>query len=130
MDSRYMLGIAELDAQHEEIETAFNELQKAVDDQEHWREALDNLCEKLHFHFRVEESIMHVFAYPETLEHKRSHMEILKSVERYKGKDLTSADIDQLKSHPLQLFFEQILNQDLRFAAFILRNKDRLGLQQ
>lgn len=128
MDSRYILGIAELDAQHEEIEAAFKVLQTAMEDKKDWRNALDRLSEKLRFHFRAEESIMHVFAYPETLEHKRSHLEILKAVESYKGRVLTEADIAQLKSHPVELFFEQILNQDLRFAAFLLRNKERLGL--
>ena len=29
----------------------------------------------------------------------------------------------------MQLFQEQILSQDMRFAAFLTRNKERLGMQ-
>ena len=130
MDSRYMLGISELDSQHEEIETVFIALQAAIDDKDRWHTLLENLCEKLKFHFYAEESIMRVFAYPEYQEHRKSHLEILKTVEGYRNRDLTDADIATLRDHPLQLFLEQILTQDLRFAAFINRNRERLGIVQ
>ena len=44
-------------------------------------------------------------------------------------RELTDADIAKLRDQPLQLFLDQILSQDLRFAAFIHRNKERLGIQ-
>lgn len=125
-----MLGISELDSQHEEIETVFIALQAAIDDKDRWHTLLENLCEKLRFHFYAEESIMRVFAYPEYQEHRKSHLEILKTVEGYRNRDLTDADIATLRDHPLQLFLEQILTQDLRFAAFINRNRERLGIVQ
>lgn len=130
MDSRYILGISELDSQHEEIETIFLALQAAIDDKDRWHTLLENLCEKLKFHFYAEESIMRVFAYPEYQEHRKSHLEILKTVEGYRNRVLTDADIATLRDHPLQLFLEQILTQDLRFAAFINRNRERLGIVQ
>ncbi len=130
MDSKYILGISELDSQHEEIETVFIALQAAIDDKDRWHTLLENLCEKLRFHFYAEESIMKVFAYPEYQEHRKSHLEILKTVESYRNRDLSDADITMLRDHPLQLFLDQILNQDLRFAAFINRNRDRLGIVQ
>jgi len=130
VDSRYILGISELDSQHEEIETIFLALQAAIDDKDRWHTLLENLCEKLKFHFYAEESIMRVFAYPEYQEHRKSHLEILKTVEGYRNRVLTDADIATLRDHPLQLFLEQILTQDLRFAAFINRNRERLGIVQ
>ncbi len=129
MDSKYILNITELDSQHEEIETIFIALQAAIDDKERWHALLENLCEKLKFHFYAEESIMRVFAYPEYQEHRKSHLEILKTVEGYRNRDLTEADVATLRDHPMQLFLEQILTQDLRFAAFLNRNKERLGIQ-
>lgn len=129
MDQKYILGISEMDSQHTEIETALIALQDAIDDKERWHTLLEDLYEKLRFHFHAEESIMQVFAYPEYQEHRRSHLEILHSVEGYRNRELTDADIAKLKQQPLQLFFEQILSQDLRFAAFIHRNKERLGIQ-
>ena len=129
MDSKYILSISEMDAQHEEIEAGFVALQAALDDKERWNALLENLCEKIKFHFYAEESIMKVFAYPEFQEHRKSHLDILKSVESYRNRVLTDADIAELRDHPLALFLEQILSQDLRFAAFIKRNKERLGIQ-
>ena len=129
MDSKYILGITELDSQHEEIETVLFALQAAMDDKDRWHTLLDDLCEKLRFHFYAEESIMKVFAYPEFQEHRKSHLDILKSVESYRNRVLTDADIAELRDHPLALFLEQILSQDLRFAAFIKKNKERLGIQ-
>ena len=129
MDSKYILGISEMDSQHEGIETVLIALQDAIDDKERWHSLLENLYEKLRFHFHAEESIMQVFAYPEYQEHRRSHLEILNSVEGYRNRELTDTDIARLRDQPLQLFLEQILSQDLRFAAFIHRNKERLGIQ-
>ncbi|MEI7611275.1 MAG: hemerythrin domain-containing protein [Betaproteobacteria bacterium] len=132
MDSKYKLGITELDSQHEEIETQLIVLQQALQANER-RDSLprllESLCEKLKFHFYAEESIMQVFAYPEFEEHKASHLRILRSVDVLKDGKLTDEDIKILKEQPMQLFFEQILSQDMRFAAFIQRNKERLGIQ-
>ena len=128
MDSKYSLGITELDSQHAEIEALFIALEESPDYKEGWHARLESLCEKLRFHFYAEESIMQIFAYPETQEHKRKHLEILKSVESYKDKQLTKADIRKLKEQPMQLFLDQILSQDMAFAAFIKRNKERLGI--
>ncbi len=132
MDSKYALGISELDAQHEEIEADFIAFSAALTDQNRWSDLpgmLDSLYEKLKFHFHAEESIMQIFAYPEALEHKKSHLEILKSVEVHKNSQLSDTEIKRLRDQPLQLFMEQILSQDMRFAAFIKRSKDRLGIQ-
>ena len=129
MDSKYILSISEMDAQHEEIEAGFIALQAALDDKERWNALLENLCEKLKFHFYAEESIMKVFAYPEYQEHRKSHLEILKTFESYRNRDLTDADIATRRDYPLQLFLDQILSQDLRFAAFLNRNRERLGIQ-
>jgi hemerythrin-like metal-binding protein len=131
VDSKYLLGIEELDAQHEGIETLFNALQEAIEDKAQWPrlpELFASLCEKLKFHFYAEESIMQIFSYPESQDHKRSHNEILKSLESFNGGNLNKAEIKKLKEQPMQLFLEQILTQDMRFAAFIQRNRSRLGL--
>jgi hemerythrin len=132
VDSKYKLGISELDSQHEEIETHLIALQQALlsnDRRENLPLLLENLYEKLKFHFYAEESIMQVFAYPEFQEHKASHLRILQSVDVLKDGKLTDEGIKTLKEQPMQLFFEQILSQDMRFSAFIQRNKERMGIQ-
>ena len=129
MDSKYILGIDELDLQHQGIESICISLQEAAEDKELWRRLLEKLSEKLRFHFYAEESIMKIFAYPESQEHTRSHLQIIELIESYKDTSLTEADIKALRDQPMQIFSEQILAQDLRFASFIKRNRERLGIQ-
>ena len=129
MDEQYILGIDELDSQHDGIETICIALQEVFKDKDLWNNLHEKLCERLRFHFYAEESIMEIFAYPESQEHRKSHLEILKSVESYKDENLSEADFEKLRDQPMQLFFEQILSQDMRFAAFIKKNKERLGIQ-
>lgn len=64
MDSKYMLGIDELDSQHEAIEKLCLALEEASDSEAHWCDLLEQLYEKLRFHFYAEESIMQVFFLP------------------------------------------------------------------
>ena len=129
MDSNYVLGIEELDSQHEGIESVCMALADAVADEQRWRSLLDELYEKMRFHFYAEESVMAIFAYPETQDHQRSHVEILKQIDEYRRAALTDSEIEALKDRPMQLFQEQILSQDMRFVAFLKRNKARLGIQ-
>ncbi len=129
MDSRYILGIDELDHQHEEIEAAFEAVRNAKGNEKQWIELHAKLCEQLRFHFHAEESVMKIFAYPETFEHARSHSMIVRSIEGYKGQNLSESDMEKFDDQAKQLFLEQILSQDMRFADYIKRNKERLGLQ-
>ncbi len=129
MDAKYILGIDELDAQHEGIERDCLALREAVGDPERWHRLLDQIYEKMKFHFHAEESVMAIFAYPETQEHRRSHQEILKRIEACRQRTVDAADIEACTEQPMQLFQEQILSQDMRFAAFLTRNKERLGMQ-
>lgn len=128
MDSKYLLGIEELDAQHDQIEALIVALEESAGDKDQWYALLDDLCEKMRFHFHAEESIMRVFAYPETQEHTRKHQEILKAVESHKDRRLTPTDIAAFRNQPMRLFLEQILSQDKGFATFIKHNKERLGI--
>ncbi len=129
MDSKYVLGIDELDLQHEGIERVCIALRDSVADPERWRSLLDELYDKMRFHFYAEESVMAIFSYPETQDHRRSHLEILRQIDGYRNRVLSAADIEALKDQPMQLLQEQILTQDMRFAAFLTRNKGRFGVQ-
>ena len=129
MDAKYILGIDELDAQHEGIERDCLALREAVGDPERWHRLLDQIYEKMKFHFHAQESVMAIFAYPETQVHRRSHQETLKRIEACRQRTVDATEIEACTEQPMQLFQEQILSQDMRFAAFLTRNKERLGMQ-
>lgn len=129
MESKYILGIDELDSQHEEIESICIALEGALEEKDRWRTLLEKLCERLRFHFHAEEYIMDIFAYPESQKHKRSHLNIINLIESYKDAAMTDALIKKLRNQPIKVILEQILDQDMTFASFFKRNKERLGIQ-
>ena len=128
MDSKYILGIDELDHQHEEIANAFETVRNATGGAEQWHESHEKLCELLRFHFHAEESVMKIFAYPETYEHARSHANVVNAIEAYKALKPSESERARFNDQAKQLFFEQVLSQDIRFADYIKKNKERLGL--
>lgn len=128
MDSKYVIGIDELDSQHESIERVCMALGEAAGALDQWHSLVEELYEKLRFHFYAEESIMRVFSYPESQEHRRSHLEVLKLIESYRGSKVTEAESRILGAQTMQVFREQVLAQDMRFAGFLKKNKDRLGI--
>ena len=132
MDSKYIIGISEIDAQHDEIEAIFSALQMAMDNQDQWKklpEILDRLHEQLRFHFTFEESVMQISAYPEAQEHRAVHQMILKSVEGLKNSYFSGKSDQISRELPVNVFHDQILNHDLRFGRFVSVHKDRLGLK-
>ncbi len=129
MDSKYVLGIDELDSQHEGIERVCIALREVPGDKDRWRSLLNELHEKMRFHFYAEESVMRIFSYPESQDHQRSHLEILRRIDNLRASSLTPAEIETFRELPMQLLQEQVLSQDMRFAAYLKRNKERLGIQ-
>ena len=131
MEEKFKLDIVELDAQHEEIETILNTLTDAIKNKDRWHVLhflLENLHEKLLFHFSCEEIVMQIFAYPETAEHCKSHQEMLAQVGAYRNQNLNSSDFYDSGKPPAQLFHEQIISHDLKLASYLKGLKTRLGL--
>ena len=131
MDSEYILGISELDAQHEDIERVFIALQQVVAFKERRGEIpaiLRDLREKLTRHFVFEESVMRLTSYPEAFEHGRAHQQILKSLKDYEEMVLSGRNLEKAGQPTLQLFYDQILSHDRRFSRFIGGHKDSLGI--
>ena len=128
MDQEYILGIAELDSQHETIERAIKGFKEAAEKEEiqDLPKLFAEVQEDLRFHFRVEESIMSILAYPEVYEHARSHLEVMRFFDTCRI--CSESDAKTSADSLMHLFLEQILSQDRRFAAFLRRNHDRLGL--
>lgn len=117
-DSGYIFGISEIDAQHEEIETILISLLSAIDDNDSWHNihnALDDLHEKLTFHFTLEEAVMHMFFRPDTRDHCRAHGEILERIEICMKGDVAAPRFKDSIRRQVQLAHNQILSHDSVF---------------
>jgi len=114
VDSEYIFGISEIDVQHEEIKTILIALQDATNNN-HWhdiRAILENLHEKLTFHFALEEAVMHLFSRPYTQEHCLVHGQILQLVESNMNRDLTASGMKNTIERSLQSVYDQIYAHD------------------
>jgi hemerythrin len=126
MDSQYITGIDEIDAQHKEIEEAAQAVIEAAAAKDKWHVVhyiLVRLYELLRFHFAVEESVMSIVAFPEVAEHKQVHKDILVTVERMKAASLDPNACAHDESLKKQFsFLTHIVDHDKRFTEFVMAN--------
>lgn len=126
MAPEYLTGIDEIDAQHREIEEVANAVVAAVLAKDKWsivHYIVVRLYELLRFHFAVEESVMRIVNFPEVAEHKRVHMEILRTVERIKAATLdpNSGEGKEILEQQFN-FLTHIVDHDKKLAEFIAAN--------
>lgn len=127
---RLALGIPEVDNQHRELVSMVNELHRAMRMKMGTQEAgaiLARLANYTVYHFEYEEKLFDTHGYPETLNHKKIHKDLVAKVlaftkEFEQGRAALSMDLmkfltDWLKNH--------IMKTDKAYAPFL---KDKLGL--
>lgn len=86
MDKKYILGIPEIDAQHEEIGefvAAFQKIILSKDQRPLVHQALKRLYQTLVNHFDHEEALMGMVNYADLPQHKQTHRGVLKLFEDY-----------------------------------------------
>jgi hemerythrin len=118
----YMVGIQEVDEQHQVLVSLLNQLHTAII--EHHgkatsREILDRLAEYTRTHFLLEESLMRLTHYPGFDIHKQQHEELIKQVQDLQHKlDEEKVAITFELLHFLKNWLAQHINEsDKRFGA-------------
>ncbi|MBI5789926.1 MAG: hemerythrin family protein [Rhodocyclales bacterium] len=124
MDAQYQTGIDEIDAQHLEIEQVANAVIEAVAAKDAWHSVhylVVRLYELLRFHFAVEESLMRIISFPDVVEHKRVHDEILQTIERMKVATLEPKG-EAVRGRLAQefSFLPHIVDHDRKLADFVV----------
>jgi len=127
---RLALGIPEVDKQHRELVSMVNELHRAMRMKMGTQEAgsiLTRLANYTVYHFEYEEKLFDTHGYPDALNHKRIHKDLVAKVMTFskefeQGRAALSMDLmkfltDWLRNH--------IMKTDKAYAPFL---KDKLGL--
>jgi len=86
MDAKYILGIPEIDAQHEELHELVNSLREVISnkDQRHLvHQAMKRLHHLLVTHFAFEDAFMKMIDYPDLPQHKKMHKGVLTLFENF-----------------------------------------------
>jgi hemerythrin-like metal-binding protein len=119
----YSIGIKEIDSQHQELVRLFLQITESVAAELDWSEIhlrILQLGRFAEFHFKFEDALMRVFAYPESVEHAVFHEQFfakLKVIEE-------SAIVDEVRHDMVKLLLDwlsgHILVADKAYAKFIL----------
>ena len=127
---RLALGIPEVDKQHKELVSMVNELHRAMRMKMGSQEAgsiLTRLANYTVYHFEYEETLFDTHGYPETLDHKKRHKDLVAEVlafskEFEQGRAALSMDLMKFLTNWLK---DHIMKIDKAYVPFL---KDKLGL--
>jgi len=119
MDQKYILGIPEIDAQHEDISDFVGALRKVIaqKNQRHLvHQALKRLHQTLVDHFDYEEALMGMVNYPELSQHKQMHQGVLKLFEDYFAHPPALGDIEPFGKLISDKVLDHIMEHDSKMT--------------
>lgn len=116
MDDQYTLGIAKIDAQHDAISKAVDEIRKSIsqkEEQHRVQQALKRLQQTLVTHFNHEEALMEMINYAELSQHKRTHKGVLALFKEYFDHPLAPSDYEYYGQQLIDKVLEHVMVHDL-----------------
>ena len=119
MDEKYILGIPEIDAQHEEISDFVDEFRKVITqkDQRHLvHQALKRLHQTLVNHFNHEEAFMGMVNYPDLSQHRQTHKGMLKLFEDYFDNPPEAIDYENFGKLISDKVLAHVMDHDLKMT--------------
>lgn len=124
--SSYEVGNAEIDSEHKVFVILIQKINTALKDKSSDKK-IERLIRELslytEFHFCSEENVMIDTAYPDAVEHKAKHEELLGQLKNLIFMfDLENRDLNKLIEFLLQWFVGHTINEDKKLAAY-LKNK-------
>jgi len=126
----YSLGIEEIDNQHKNLLRLFNVAQDALNGEQGWSPihyAILAIIDFTRFHFRFEEALMRLYAFPDYENHSKAHLQFLAEAERIVGESLR----DRTREDAAKLFRDWLVNHilgaDRDYARHILAGTKVVG---
>jgi hemerythrin-like metal-binding protein len=119
----HMVGIAEIDAQHQAIATMLNRLNDSLrnsEPQEGLVQQLEGVVASVATHFETEEDLMAQSDYPDAQSHMIQHKRLLAEVEHLKLRFLEGGELLALQWLK-DWFFGHILGSDIQFGSFLAK---------
>jgi len=137
MDAKYILGIPEIDAQHEELHELVNSLREVITrkDQRHLvHQALKRLHQLLVTHFAFEEALMQMIRYPDLPQHKKMHKGVLNLFENYFDHPPEPGDYEILGKMITDKVLDHVMEHDVKMAesarAYLKNDSSPKGTKQ
>lgn len=119
MDQKYILGIPEIDAQHEEISEFVDALREVIAQKDQWHllhQALKRLYQTLANHFKFEEAFMGMVNYGDLSQHKKQHRSLLMLFEDYFDRPPAPDDIEYFGKLIGDKVLGHVMDHDLKMT--------------
>jgi hemerythrin-like metal-binding protein len=120
MDAKYLCGIPEIDAQHEELQnlvTAVLDLIAKKDQRHLLHPALRRLNQLLVTHFEYEETLMARVNYQDLPQHAKTHKGVLKIFNDYFARPRSSSDYDYFGKVISEKVLGHVMEHDIQMTA-------------
>jgi hemerythrin-like metal-binding protein len=122
MDSKYVLGVPEIDAQHEEISALVSALQEVIGrkDRRHLiHPTLRRLNHLLVTHFEYEESLMQMVGYSELAQHRKMHRGVLRLFDDYFAHPPAPGDYEYLGKLITDKVLGHVMEHDSQMTGMV-----------
>jgi hemerythrin len=119
----YSVGIEEIDSQHKELLRLFSVVEDAVKVGQGWSAihfSILAVTDAARFHFRFEEALMRLYAYPGLEKHRKSHLEILAKADRIVAESLQNNTSDEVATYFRNWLVAHIQGSDRSYSQHIL----------
>ena len=124
MDPKYIVGIPEIDAQHEEITELVKSLQEVIADKDQWsliHPTLKRLHHLLVTHFAYEESFMAMINSADLPQHRKMHKGMLKLFGDYTVHPPAPGDYEYLGKLVREKVLGHVMEHDVSMAESVRR---------
>jgi hemerythrin-like metal-binding protein len=128
----YVLGILEMDAQHEAIAKVVETLQEVASNASQRMQihpTLIRLNELLSAHFSAEEAFMAMISYSDIDQHKKNHRALLKLFAHYFDHPPAPAEHEYLCKHIGDSILGHVKNEDAKLTEFFQEISRHLAYQ-
>lgn len=122
--SSFTMGVPQIDAEHQGLMTAIQEVAAALDDGDTGlaRAKLDAMLEQSKAHFRSEEALLRQHQYPHLDDHIQFHKDLLDHASKMRAACLTAmetGDTQECLEHLVQFLIDDIIVGDKKFEDFL-----------
>ncbi len=130
--NKYLLGIKEIDYQHEYFLQLINRLADEVEHVDHLEYRLLLLAELkayVRYHFISEENMMYKEGYPDLEAHKQHHRQLLDALApKITNLEITKSqeELEKLVDYLVEWFFHHTASEDRGFSNYLAR-RDAAG---
>lgn len=120
----YLLGIQEIDEQHQTLFDCIQRIEQSVSSEERWSAVhygLVQLADFARIHFSVEESLLRVLGYPELDEHILEHRKFSEKLGELREKSVKTDISEEMANFLRHWLMEHILKVDKAYVPHLLK---------